>query len=538
MILAASVAYGAFMFYGTVAQSPIKDIPGPATATYVIKVNSTDVWATHYDGTIDFIGSVTDARGVIQEAVDACANGGGGTVFIKTGIYNLNATLGVYVGGKVKLVGEGYENTILKTIRNDTDKYIGVALYPDYSEVRDLTVQGNGNGTGVGACWGSNGCKVLDCRITNWSVGICFGPAGTKHEFRGNIVENCNTAIYIISGSSCVVSNNIVSEIDEYGIIIRSSQDVVVAQNTIKNWGKINKWRPAVFVINENSGNSENINIIGNTVAGGNFSTEYHGIVLSGEGSSTYSTRRCTVTGNALIGVLGTDKAKCGIYLHQWYADYPPYSAPNVQDCIVSSNSIKNFNFGVACAGGKNIAIADNVAVENNYNGILLSDVWHYNVIGNLVKNNGQGSPGNSDGIYLALGCQDCLISGNICIDDQTSPTQRYGINEADQSNNNSITDNIVKGNAVCGIHKVGSNTVVKDNLGYATEKSGTATISNSKSVVVNHGLAGAPTLVVVTPRNVGYGTFAVTARDATTFTITVAIKGTYTFDWYAEYKP
>jgi len=87
----------------------------------------------------------------------------------------------------------------------------------------------------------------------------------------------------------------------------------------------------------------------------------------------------------------------------------------------------------------------------------------------------------------------------------------------------------------VSGVYNNVPTNYIEDDGAYVTENSGTATISAGTSVIVNHGLVGTPTRVMITPRSTGYGTIAVTARDGTTFTITVTSSGTYTIDWYAE---
>jgi parallel beta-helix repeat protein len=497
MILVFIVACGAFMAYRTFAQTNSTAIP--ATATYVVSTNGVNVWSTRYDGTVML--NETNAQNVIQNAIDATSNGGGGTVFIRAGTYNLNSTDGLYLFNGVKLVGEGYGSTILNSINNES--VWGVGLYADYCEVQDMTVQHNGTGyrAGYGVAslwpWGVNCSKVLDCRIANWGTGI-YTPAGTTDEFSGNIVENCVSGIYIIRCSSCVISNNIVSETDGNGITVQSSQDVVVAQNTIRNWGdKVGiYWASAIAVqiSGSSSANSENIAVIGNTGIGGNFSTQYMGILLDGEPNASYTVSRCTVTGNTLVGVLGTNKACNGIYIseHAWMN--------NVQDCVISSNSIKNFMIGIQSAACENNAIVGNIVVENYYFGMELARVQYYNIIGNTVENNGQGGNlGFSDGIYLNYTSLYCLISGNICVDNQANATQRYGINEVgNTADYNLITGNIVEGNKVGGIHKSGPHTIVTNNLGFVTENSGTAVLpAGATSVTFLHGLAGTPTIVV-----------------------------------------
>ena len=74
----------------------------------------------------------------------------------------------------------------------------------------------------------------------------------------------------------------------------------------------------------------------------------------------------------------------------------------------------------------------------------------------------------------------------------------------------------------------------------FVTENSGTATItSGSTSVTVNHGLAGTPTIVTVTP-SADLGDVWVDSITSTQFTIHCdsAPSSATTVYWYAEYKP
>ncbi len=143
--------------------------------------------------------------------------------------------------------------------------------------------------------------------------------------------------------------------------------------------------------------------------------------------------------------------------------------------------------------GGKNIAVVGNVAVENNYHGIWVSSGSYVTIVGNVVKNNGQG--GSGDGIFS--GANNCLISGNIIVDDQENATQRYGIYLSEWAYDYFITGNTVKGNDLGEIFVKGSNIIVKNNFGYATENSGNTTLpAGATSVSFEHGLAGTPQIV------------------------------------------
>ena len=59
---------------------------------------------------------------------------------------------------------------------------------------------------------------------------------------------------------------------------------------------------------------------------------------------------------------------------------------------------------------------------------------------------------------------------------------------------------NGVAGNTGTNLADAGTNTIVRDNVGWVTENSGTATLLNANtSIVVAHGLAATPTSISIT---------------------------------------
>ncbi len=86
--------------------------------------------------------------------------------------------------------------------------------------------------------------------------------------------------------------------------------------------------------------------------------------------------------------------------------------------------------------------IKDNVVFTNQQNGIfLLENSSNSLVIGNQVFDNGQKTPNVYDGI--AIYSSNNRIENNTCFDDQSTITQRYGINTAEGFTNNTIIGNV-----------------------------------------------------------------------------------------------
>jgi parallel beta-helix repeat protein len=167
-------------------------------------------------------------------------------------------------------------------------------------------------------------------------------------------------------------------------------------------------------------------------------------------------------------------------------------------------------------------------------------------IANNRVFDNDQGGAGFA-GVVVQVGSGDArniLIHGNELFDDQATPTQNSGLYVETPTHTLErlvVTDNIVYGNEVEQIHiPAGADVVVRNNRGYATEASGTATILNGKtSVTFAHGLAGTPTLVVLGATHAEVAD-AVWSADATNITITVpsAVTANRKISWYAEYHP
>jgi len=163
------------------------------------------------------------------------------------------------------------------------------------------------------------------------------------------------------------------------------------------------------------------------------------------------------------------------------------------------------------------------------------------------ILNPSSGAASTNKGIELE-NCVNIVISDNHVIDDRGGGVKMViGIKEIGSSDNNIITDNRVYGAWDVQISKVGAATKVRDNLGFATENGGTATITAAAtSIAVNHGCAYTPsaldTSVVLTnlPTN-DIGDVYVDTFGAAQFTIhcrNVPGVSTAIFNWNIHKTP
>jgi hypothetical protein len=162
----------------------------------------------------------------------------------------------------------------------------------------------------------------------------------------------------------------------------------------------------------------------------------------------------------------------------------------------------------------------------------------------------GPGDQGTvaASGIHLEFNTHNNVVVGNSLETSANANKCRSLIREESTggSGQNLILGNSLVQNAaptVALLESAGTGTIVRDNIGWLTEASGTATVANgSTTVVVTHGLSITPTLrdISITPTNsLGNATkFWISTLTATQFTINVnADPGvtTATFAWQAS---
>jgi len=260
-----------------------------------------------------------------------------------------------------------------------------------------------------------------------------------------------------------IIGNNVRNNA-ENGIEVLASRDITVLGNSVEYNGKFGIWVGSHNPSGTYIGNVERIEIIGNQVRyNGQIGKDgYAGIQVDADNASYIgAVKDITIEGN-IVG-LHTKAKQHGISLRF------------ATECKVIGNTVYN----------------------NGDRGIRLYCSSDNVIKGNICKNNNQkGTTG--DGIRLeddgTNGCLYNVIVGNRCFDNQDTKTQQYGIREVGVSDFNLIIGNIVVGNAVSGIHKVGANTIVKRNIGYTTENSGSAKVTGNGTdttftVDIDHGL-------------------------------------------------
>jgi nitrous oxidase accessory protein NosD len=214
------------------------------------------------------------------------------------------------------------------------------------------------------------------------------------------------------------------------------------------------------------------------------------------------------------------------IYNSVWQGIY----VNNVKGLVVDGNYVYNCgSYGVPNEG-INITNCASVTVKNNFvDNSYFSNIQVYQSKDVSIENNVAKNSQTGYGILVygseTIHSSNVLISGNSCFDDKATKTQSYGIG-LQYIDNGACFGNLVLNNLNAGIFPIGNltNFIIRGNIGYVTENSGTATFSGNGTqtiFTIPHGLATTPKTVIVTPGSAdAIGNFYVTV-DATNITVT-----------------
>jgi len=482
--------------------SDVKDI---RTATYVVAASNSE---HRYDVDFKCDGVADD---VTIEAAIAALPATGGRVLLLDGQYNITGDIHMTALSNITLEGQGDATVILKAANTNA-----IAIEDcHYIRIKNLKIDGDSTYTGYGIDIYSNlgvlmeghrveGCTIVDLVGAN-STGI-YVTYTNDAKIINNKVENCEkVGLWIDDTINSLVHGNLVKSCDEQGIKVREftypDQHIIISNNTCLDNG-------ASGALSGIDLRSINYAVIANNICNGN--TEHGIYVLSGSyatitgnscydndsrGIMVYDNLSTTVLGN-ICKTNGTD----GICLYGTTAD-----------CVVSNN-ICNANTDVGIMIEESVGyntVVGNSCYLNEKDGICVFKSDYNNVIGNNCKDNGQLANNTYSDIRIwgtgagANASEHNVVKGNVCL--ATLATKvRYNISEeAATDNYNMIEGNDVSAGVTATINSLGANSMVRNNEGWVTENSGTATLANGNTtIVVAHGLDVTPTQgdIVVTP--------------------------------------
>jgi len=502
-------------------------------------------YAVAVDGkTKEVIARGTDHASVIQQAINHVHNKGGGIVFIKSGIYILNNY--IIIRSNVWLVGSG-ESTVLKRSATATftlamiyNENFGQANGVENVAIMSLVLDGNKdeNTTGIHGIqiYGGKRITIRDVIVRNTTLeGIIIGGGDSDYLTEQAIIENCKVEnlidkdlFHVRNAKNVLVYGNVGIGPGDFGVEVEYSTQVAVENNIFLDVGSetTSTFGGGVLVKASN-----NVVVRGNIIYPNSLGIEAY--TISGREGEIYD---IVIEGNMLIG---KSTSSIGIFLQN-----------GAERCIVKSNKVYGFQqVGILLTVGdlnipcKYCIVEGNIVANCGYDGIRLAAPHLNLIIGNICMNNGQAGVDYAGIAIYGYSYQYAkynFIIGNVCIDVQATKTQSYGILEkADDPSyvvENIIAYNHVRGNSTAQISYLSAK--VKHNEGYATENSGVATITaGATSVTVSHGLALAPSKVLITPLGQPAGKLWVENITSTSFDIKTdtAPSADLNVAWYAE---
>ena len=236
--------------------------------------------------------SASANRLTIQDAIDAAAPTHG-TVTLGSGLFEIDAQLNVT--GGVTLVGQGWENTVIKqTIHVTYGANSRCAMLDDGAKLEGLTLTGGSimnTGDGGAGAWVKNG-TISWCCITNniggqhytYGCGISFssGQGTVDHciisdnnatggaSFYGGGIGGLDT-VGPVTIDTCLIVNNLLDASGAGGGIgIKNIGGDCVVRNCTVVGNTANTHSAGIRIENRAAGNSTAVGIVINTIAAGN----------------------------------------------------------------------------------------------------------------------------------------------------------------------------------------------------------------------------------------------------------------------------
>lgn len=469
---------------------------------------SDDIWIQ--DNHVHDIGTdaVIRGHGIVVQATSAIS----GILITNNKVKTLRASAMSAIGIQISGVAQNATlGVISNNIVSDTDG-IGIQV----SAAAQITVNGNNTkDTGQGQANLGNGiCIISSDSVTVDGNTVQDIPATSDHgielasttPYCTNVVVNGNTIKNVLGSTRCGISafgsrltftNNIVSACGGTGIEVgvggtTQSTDIVITGNQCHSNGDEGICAVALRMT------------IANNVC---ISNTGRGIrVREGPAASGLISKDFLVTGNVCRsnerGILITTTA----------------TFANFTEFVCSNNTCSlNTAEGIEIIDCDHFVLSGNNCATNGESGIILEDVTYATVLGNHCRNNGTAAVGASDdGITLFDLCNNLTIIGNVCSDDQGTPTQAYGIDVSATATNCEIHSNILRGNLTGAINGLTQNVTA---VGQALVVRGSEIRLTADA---SYTLTAAPTIAD------GYDTQRITIMNVDTVdTITLQDQGT-----------
>ena len=482
---------------------------------------------------------------VIQRAIDSLPDTGG-VVFIRAGVYYIYSPILIQGRTGVRLVGEGVATKLVVKGSDTIAIKIGDRTDPSKAstniEVAHLYIDGSDQAT-------------EDQYPENYDRRFGIEVASPGNETRNiyihdNYIYNTGSdSIYIYGSSDVYVYRNVIegtrgywASIHNHGVVDTDypgySHKSVIAFNVIRN-SAVSSIRHGKVIIG---------NIVENS--GGRSYDPYPEAITGGDNSViAFNTVRGTKTGVSGIGTWRGENIVVGNTIlnagkHGIVVRYNLGSTTPVRGHVIYGNYIyKPAANGIFVTTGSDYTIIQaNKIVKPGMSGVLFDSagVNYCQILDNLIVDPADAYNGYNGYGVIIVGNLNTVSRNRLIVTDTSRIRPEAFIREAG-GDYNIIVDNILYPGVSYrqgAILATGSNTVIKRNIGYATEASGVATLpAGSTRVTVSHGLVSAPKKVLITPLAQPPGKLWVENITSTSFDIVTdtAPSADLPVTWYAE---
>jgi len=567
----------------------------PYVYSYMIYTDGSRYYAKNGGtGVIEY--SNTDATNVIQYVVDKVSNGGG-RIFIKKGTYPVSNTVTIS-GNNIEIIGDyptilgspDFTFPILRIYNANNVRVKGliIDMQADWSTTRLKIASANNiqvaNSSDVEIAYNI----LKNAREYNVHIGVYAdtntwmqSPCDRVWVHHNLVMGGRADGIDTIASKHVIIENNIVTGTGDDAIailawmdnpvkdvIIRSNiiyghrfscfklahyysssgpyamKDIVIEGNYCET--TIDEGGGAVAIQYESSnvppdGIGQNIYVLNNAIYTGN--VRFHAISIwhFTNPAPNYTFRNIVIRGNYISAVndpldTSTSPPKLKDLYGIWVKD-----DTKVNNLIIENNTIERFKKAIFLGPNNSAIIKNNIFRYNFEQAVILWKSKNVEISNNYIYDNARFRLYNNSwapSVVFIYNSSDVNVARNVF---RAGETQTYDIGIYSNSSDIYIVDNdMFNGYLLNAIIDDGTNTnvVFRRNRGYRTETSGVATITaNSTRVTVSHGLAKAPTKVLITPLASPPGKLWVENITATSFDIATDTAPTADLKvaWYAE---
>lgn len=349
----------------------------------------------------------------------------------------------------------------------------------------------------------SDNCIVEKNIISNSLEGMVFNDYCDSNTIIGNLLNsNEDAGIMLDNCRSNQLLNNTVKSSGQCGLLLHESTGNMLRNNTLEN--KINllvlgyngKYRNDIDTSNLANGtkiyylvDKSDYSIDQNSEAGvvycigcrnisvNNLELEWSRIFLYNTVDSVIENNVFTEGGEIFLEECRNNKINgnrvshggTGIELKLCRNNIVENNTAYSNDCGISStgsnnilvsNVVSDNRLGISLGGNEN-SITNNTLTSNENDGISVSGLRN-ELISNQITSNGQigvylsGSSNhlysnniseNANGIFLVMAEDNTIIGNDVCSNDE------YGVQIVTSSSNNTLIDNLIKSNGLCGLN-------------------------------------------------------------------------------------